>query len=145
MTWLIPAPFFLHGLLMVVDEVIHEKRGLQAWERRGHPLDSLTVMACFFFIQFFPPIETNVLIYLALAIFSTLFITKDEWVHHKECGAFEQWLHAVLFILHPIALFLAYYLWTTGELAWLRLGLPVVATVLFLYQLLRWNILWKQR
>ena len=145
MTWLIPVPFLLHGLLMVIDEVIHEKRGLSTWERRGHPLDSLTVMACFFYIQFFMPTQTHVLVYLGLALFSTIFITKDEWVHQKECGPFEQWLHALLFILHPIALYLAYHLWTTGEHAWLMQGLPVVATVLFLYQLLRWNIPWKQK
>lgn len=145
MSWLIPIPFLLHGLLMIVDEVIHEKRGLATWERRGHPLDSLTVMACFFFIHFFSPNQTNTLIYLVLAIFSTLFITKDEWVHHKECDAFEQWLHALLFILHPIALFLAYHLWVTGELPWLMQGLPWVATALFLYQLLRWNVPWPKK
>lgn len=145
MSWLIPIPFAIHGVLMVVDEAIHERRGLSTWERRGHPLDSLTVMACFYFIQFFAPSESNVAVYLGLGVFSTIFITKDEWVHQKECGPIEQWLHALLFILHPIALYLAYHLWVTGEFAWLLRGLPIVATVLFTYQLLRWNVPWKQK
>lgn len=145
MSWLIPIPFFIHGLLMVIDEVIHEKRGLSKWERRGHPLDSLTVMACFFFITLTSPSETGTYVYLALAVFSTFFITKDEWVHAQECGPFEQWLHALLFILHPVALYLAYHLWISNEHPWLLRGLPIVASVLFLYQFLRWNVPWPKK
>lgn len=145
MTFLSLVPFAFHAIIMVIDEVIHEKRGLLKWERRGHPLDTLTVIACFSFIQFVSYGPTSEMIYLALAIFSTLFITKDEWVHHKECDAFEQWLHSLLFILHPIVLFIAYKFWQTNKFKWFLDGLPIVTTILFLYQVLRWNIFWKAK
>lgn len=145
MTTLLAVPILLHGALMLVDEWLHERRGLGTWERRGHPLDTLTVMACFFFLEVFAPTLTNQWLYLGIAVFSTLFVTKDEWVHATECGAFEQWLHALLFALHPVILFIAFYFWREGMDSWIIAGLPWVASALFVYQLLRWNILWKPR
>ena len=137
-------PFALHALLMGIDEVIHHQRGLNKWERWGHPLDTLTVLACVLFVFNAPFSETNEMIYLALALFSTLFVTKDEWVHAKECKAFEQWLHALLFILHPVLLYLVYSFWSTNSFpVWLK-PLPYGIALFGLYQLVYWNFLRRE-
>ena len=134
-------PFILHGFLMVLDEVIHLKRGLGRWERWGHPIDSLSVLICFIFPQITPNSETNEAIYLSLSIFSCLLITKDEWVHHKECLAFEQWLHSLLFILHPILLYIIYYFWKQNHFPVWLIQLPYLVGFFTLYQFFYWNFL----
>jgi 2-polyprenyl-6-hydroxyphenyl methylase/3-demethylubiquinone-9 3-methyltransferase len=40
-----------------------------------------------------------------------LFVTKDEPAHSKYCSSGEHWLHAMLFILHPLVLLSAGLLW----------------------------------
>lgn len=41
-------PFPLQMICMAVDEAhFHRWRGLPRWERLGHSLDTLTVLACF--------------------------------------------------------------------------------------------------
>ena len=46
-----------------------------------------------------------------LAAFSCLLITKDEFVHQRLCTGGEHWVHAVLFILHPLVLIGTALLW----------------------------------
>ncbi|MEO7425719.1 MAG: hypothetical protein ABI036_11065 [Fibrobacteria bacterium] len=93
---------------MLVDELwFHRRRGLPAWERWGHPLDTLTVLACYALALALPPTRNGLLLYAGAAIVSTLFITKDEWVHARHCGGGESWLHACLFSLHPVLLAIA--------------------------------------
>jgi hypothetical protein len=53
-------------------------------------------------------------------------ITKDELVHARSCAPLESWLHAVLFVLHPLV-FLAF-----GLIWWSSLGLWLVKTELLL-------------
>jgi 2-polyprenyl-6-hydroxyphenyl methylase/3-demethylubiquinone-9 3-methyltransferase len=130
----------LQGLAMVVDEGwFHRARGLPRWERIGHPLDTLTLIACLIWLVSTSPTSSVALpVYLALAVFSTLFITKDEPVHARLCSGGEQWLHAVLFVLHPIVLAAFAYLWWIGALGLLvgQLGI----TIAFLaYQMIYWN------
>ena len=138
-------PFLVHALLMGIDEWIHHKRGLKKWERLGHPLDTLTVLVCVLFVFNAPFSETNEIIYGCLALFSTLFVTKDEWVHAKECHAFEQWLHALLFILHPVLLFLIYRFWSQESFPdWFK-PMPYGIAAFGLYQLIFWNVLRRQR
>lgn len=109
--WLM-VPFLTQGAAMVVDEFhFHHKRGLPKWERVGHPLDTITVLACFVYILVVPFSMDRVATYAALVIFSCIFVTKDEFVHAKHCVPAEQWLHAVLFVLHPIVLTLAGLAW----------------------------------
>ncbi|WP_413586133.1 hypothetical protein [Bdellovibrio sp. HCB274] len=128
------------GLLIFVDEVFyHHKRGLPRWERWGHPMDTATVLACLFFIALVPRTELTEYIYYGMAIFSSLFITKDEWVHHKHCSAAEMWLHALLFIVHPLLLFSAISIWDKYPNIALMLGLGVV--VFFVYQIVYWNFI----
>jgi hypothetical protein len=141
---ILALPFILQGICMVVDEFyFHEKRGLARWESLGHPLDSLTVFVSLGFLLMAKPIEGNAAIFLGLSIFSCLFITKDEWVHRTECTGLENWLHAVLFVLHPIIFLCAGLLWWRGETFLLQVQVAIVG-VFMLYQLLRWNISWAK-
>ncbi len=106
------VPFVLQGLLMFFDEFyFHRKRGLPKWERIGHPLDTLTVLICFWFLLVNEPTDFNLKVAIGLMAFSCLFITKDEFVHTQECSASENWLHSALFVLHPITFLSAALIW----------------------------------
>lgn len=111
--FLLALPFLVQGVCMFVDEFyFHRRRGLGLWERVGHPLDTVTVIACLSLTIFFPATVGLLKLYAGLAAFSCLFVTKDEFVHAKECAPTEHWLHAVLFILHPLVL-------ACGAIAWI--------------------------
>jgi hypothetical protein len=160
---LILFPFIIQTIVIMIDEFyFHLKRGLPKWERVGHPLDTLTMLLCFAFILFVPYSSFALKMYIGLAIFSCIFVTKDEFVHKKHCPASEQWLHAFLFLNHPIVLTAAALIWPacTGieGPAWLNGLIPYLDTVraffmmqtaaiaLFLiYQLVYWNVIWKEK
>ena len=152
------VPFVLQVLCMGGDELyFHRQRGLPRWERWGHPLDTLTALLCLLWLWFVPPSGQAVAVYAGLALFSSLFITKDEWVHHHHCPAGEHWLHALLFVLHPLVLLGAGLLWPAahGQVSpWLHwagweraflLGNLLLMSSFGLYQLIYWNLLWKPR
>lgn len=150
-------PFVIQLIVIGIDEFyFHVRRGLPKWERLGHPLDTLTVLVCFSFLLFFPYSVTHLKIYCGLAIFSCIFVTKDEFVHKEHCPASEQWLHALLFLNHPVVLTAAGLLWPilhgTALFAWMSpllpyreqlrdfLGVQTACTALFfLYQVVYWN------
>ncbi len=139
------VPVALQALAMIVDEGwFHRQRGLPRWERIGHPLDTLTIAACLIWLLCVTPATSFALPgYVALAIGSTLFVTKDEGVHARLCTAREHWLHAVLFALHPIVLAAFGWLWWKGELGMLQVQLAV--TLAFMtYQVVYWNV-WRDR
>jgi hypothetical protein len=139
------VPFILQGLIMLVDEfVIHEKRGLPKWERYGHPLDSLTVLAAFLFLLNFPWSESNQTIYIIICVFSCLFITKDEFVHQKESSGLEHWLHSLLFLLHPVSFWCAALIWRTRPGDKFLLIQSVILFCFMLYQIFRWSDLWQR-
>jgi hypothetical protein len=98
--------FSLQGGLLLIDEFyFHRRRGLGLWERVGHPIDNLLLFFPLVFAFFRgPESDTARWIYFGFSALSCLLITKDEWVHTRECGASENWLHALLFVLHPVAL-----------------------------------------
>ena len=156
-------PFALQALGMVFDEgYFHIRRGLPTWERIGHPIDTSSVLACIGFTLFVPFSNTGLMIYIALAIFSSILVTKDEFVHKEHCPATENWLHAVLFTLHPITLACAGFMWpviqgvqvTPWISRWLdqpetlhffmQTQFAVMALFLF-YQIIFWNIIWKNK
>ncbi len=159
MSLLLPLamPLGVQGAAMVVDELyFHRQRGLGAWERIGHPLDTMTVFACIAWVLWVPPDARAITVYVGLAIFSCLFITKDEGVHAAECRAGEHWLHSVLFVVHPMSLASIGLMWPVIHLppgeapAWLE-GIPaasivtmqlVVTGAFALYQVLYWNLAW---
>lgn len=139
-------PALLQMLAMAADEgIFHRRRGLPLWERIGHPLDTLTVAACYAWLIKVPPTAPHALLgYVSLAAFSSLFITKDEFVHSAVCNAQETWLHALLFVLHPIVFMAFYVIWVAGEHLWIvqvQFGLTLALVV---YQVVYWSILWKR-
>jgi hypothetical protein len=142
MIWTIP--FVLQGVVMVVDEIYcHRGRVLRRWERWGHPLDTVFYLACLLWILLVAPGPLALTVYAALSVGSSLFITKDEWQHRELCSGFENWLHSLLFLLHPLLLFTAGGLWFSGN----ELFYPVIGTVAGLsalfavYQAVYWNFI----
>jgi hypothetical protein len=143
--WLPWLFFGLHSSLMFVDEfAFHRKRVLNRWERIGHPLDTLTFLAPLALVLFLEPTSAAQWWYIGLAVFSSIFITKDEWQHHELCVATEQWLHALLFIIHPIMLWLLYRLWLAGD-SMLPLIMFIGAAGMLLHQSVYWNVLEPRR
>jgi hypothetical protein len=155
-------PFCLQALAIGVDEIyFHWKRGLPKWERIGHPLDTLSWLICLSFIYWMPFSENHLKIYFVLSIISCLLVTKDEFIHKHHCPGAENWLHALLFILHPITLVVAGMMWPVIQgqqaptwLSWLDnpialttfiFGQIVCVTLFFLYQLIFWNFIWKNQ
>lgn len=142
---MIVIPFLLQAIAILIDEVyFHVRRGLPKWERIGHPLDTLTVIACYAYILCMPYSPTTLIGYILLAIFSTIFITKDEFVHQKHCPGAELWLHAVLFILHPITLICAGLIWPVIQGVqvaprFFLIGQLTCMTGFMLYQIVYWN------
>ncbi len=131
----------LQALAMLVDEAyFHRRRELPRWERIGHPLDTLTIALCLGWLLCVPADAAAALPgYVALAIASTLFVTKDEGVHAKLCPAGEHWLHAVLFALHPIVLAAFAWLAWHGERTLVAAQLAITLGFLA-YQAIYWNV-----
>ncbi len=112
MTLVLAAPLALQASLMIADEAFfHRVRGLTRWERIGHPLDTLTVLACFAWVLLVPYGPRALRVYVGLAIFSCIFVTKDELVHKRLCSGAEQWMHALLFLLHPVVFLVLALAW----------------------------------
>ncbi len=139
-------PFGLQAVAMFFDEFyFHRKRGLSLWERIGHPLDTMTVLSCYLFIFIATPNDTNLYIYIALCTFSCFFITKDEFIHTEACQASENWLHAVLFVLHPVTFLSAGLIWINNLNPQFLAAQPVVTVLFMLYQILYWSPIWNKK
>ncbi len=152
-------PFFLQAIFITVDEFyFHIKRGLPLWERIGHPLDTLSVIVCMAYVLLMPFNDFHLKIYIVLALISTLLVTKDEFVHKHHCSALENWLHALLFTVHPVTLIMVALIWGSGTSftwsSWLhqmhspRLFLFIQTSLMslfFLYQIFFWNIIWRKK
>jgi hypothetical protein len=156
-------PFLAQAIVMFFDEFyFHVRRGLPKWERVGHPLDTMTVILCMAYVVWIPFSTNALVIYALLAGFSSLFVTKDEFVHKEHCPASEQWLHALLFTLHPITLACAGFIWPVAQgievtpwiAKWLSnpealrtfLQMQLGAmTLFFAYQVVYWNYVYDQQ
>jgi hypothetical protein len=105
-----------------------------------------------------PPSERAIVAYVVLALVSCIFITKDEVIHARQCSAGEHWLHAILFVVHPMSLASIGLVWPAihphdGALpVWLQ-GVPAIAMVgsqfaltcaFCAYQILYWNLPWTR-
>jgi len=147
LTAVLTLPVVVQGIALTFDEAhYHRKRGLPLWERLGHPLDSATLLACLLWARLVPWSSGALAAYAGLAAFSCLFVTKDELVHARACGPGEHWLHALLFLLHPVVLAAAALLWREAAhgagLAALVLSCEAAAVAVFMvYQLVYWNVL----
>ena len=160
---LILIPFFLQMVIIGVDEWhFHLKRGLPLWERIGHPIDTLSVLACFAFVLFIPFSAAALKWYIGLSILSCLLVTKDEFIHKHYSSAAENWLHALLFLNHPIVLTCAGLIWTASLksdspawllqwldqpaiLQWFLIFQTLMIGVFFFYQVFYWNVIWKPK
>ena len=154
---LIFLPFVIQAVAIGLDEVLfHRKRGLPRWERIGHPIDTLSVAACVFYILLTAYSPAHLKIYIGLAVFSCLMVTKDEFVHKHHCPGAEHWLHALLFLNHPVLLTVMGLMWPKmhgqegvagvripDELHLFMLGLGLSTLLFALYQIIYWNFLWK--
>ena len=154
-------PFLVQAIAIGIDEIyFHLKRGLPRWERIGHPLDTLSLLISLLFLIFVPYSWAMAKVYLGLALVSCLMVTKDEFIHKHHCPPLEHWLHAILFLNHPILLASAGLLWSaSGDgPAWLleavsdpslfRPFLTIqagLAALFMLYQAIYWNFVWKQK
>lgn len=134
------AVMVLQAVLMAVDELgFHRRRGLPRWERIGHPIDTASVLGCFALTLVFEPNRATLTGYAVLATLSCLLVTKDEFVHATRCAPAEHWLHAALFVLHPLLLIAGAVLWLEGAHA--ILIAQTVATFAFgVYQTVYWNL-----
>lgn len=144
---LLLLPFLVQTVAIGLDEIcFHLKRGLPRWERIGHPLDTLSVIACLLFVLLVPYSSSALKLFIGLSVFSCLMVTKDEFVHKHHCPAAEHWLHAILFITHPIMLAALGLIWGREMHAFfpfLYVQL-VLITLFFLYQVIYWNFVWKE-
>jgi len=156
-------PFILQAIVLLFDEgYFHIRRGLPKWERIGHPIDTFSVLVCMGFVLFVPFSSQNLIIYGLLAVGSTILVTKDEFVHKEHCPAAEQWLHALLFTLHPITLISAGFIWpvvqgvevTPWIAAWLDRpgflhlflkGQFAIMSLFIIYQIVFWNFIWEEK
>ena len=135
---LLYIPFALLGALMLFDEgYFHVRRGLPRWERIGHPVDTAVFMAAIAWAAVCPAGGWSLGIFVALGLFSCVVITKDEWVHAECCSGGEQFVHALLFVLHPLALLAAWKLREAGLPLW-----PLLAAsgALGAWQVIYWNV-----
>lgn len=148
MLWLCVTVFGFQGIAMFFDECyFHRRRGLPLWERIGHPIDTTSVIVCLSYAMTHSPTGQSFRIYTVFCVISCLLVTKDEFVHRRVCDASESWIHAVLFILHPLALIIAGLIWYSETPYLLTvLSMQVVISVSFLtYQIVYWNFLWKKK
>jgi hypothetical protein len=137
-------PFALQGLVMGVDEFYcHRRRGLGRWERLGHPLDTLSFLICLVLLLALAPSRLGLFVYATAALGSCLLITKDEWQHMQRSDGFENWLHALLFMLHPVLLIWAGWLWWNLEGRPVLWAAAALSAVFLIYQSLYWN-LWRR-
>lgn len=138
-------PFFIQAVLIFIDEFyFHHRRGLPKWERIGHPLDTATILLVVIWTLITDFTSLHLKIFIFLALVSLFFITKDEFVHKDVCPKVEMWLHALLFINHPILLTSAAFMWKEGHT--LFLSTQAIFITLFLsYQIIYWNVLWKEK
>ena len=137
-------PFIIQGILMGVDERIHARRGLGLWERFGHPLDTLTVFVPLSYVAINEYTKNGLTIFIILSVFSCIFITKDEFVHRRECSALECWIHAILFVLHPMIFLCTAILWMNHPENEFIIYQPMAVGIFMIYQIFRWSIPWKQ-
>lgn len=130
----------LYVTATLVDEFhFHRNRGLHRQEVIGYPINTLTVIACFLFLALAERNLATEKIYYLLAILSCLSITKDEWIHRKACSGGEMWMHSVLYILHPLLLFIAMLGWEDHRATFLAFAGG--ATIYLFYQVTYWNLI----
>lgn len=133
------------AICFLFDEFyFHFRRGLPRWERIGHPIDTASVLVCLAIPLLLEPSTIAVRVYAGASVFSCVLVTKDEWVHARECDGAENWLHSLLFMLHPVVFAVVGWHWILGFSPLTRMGVSLqAAAVSFfaLYQIIYWNFI----
>ncbi|HEX7480692.1 MAG TPA: hypothetical protein VF331_23025 [Polyangiales bacterium] len=141
------TPVLIQASAMLADEGwFHRRRGLPRWERIGHPLDTLTTALCYGWLVSVSPQAPHALaVYIGLALFSCLFITKDEFIHAKVCSPTEGWLHSLLFVIHPVVLMAFGYVWRSAADAahWVLRAQLLITLAFATYQIWYWSVFCK--
>ena len=132
----------IQAVSILIDEFyFHHERGLPKWERIGHPIDTLSVILVFMGFNFLPASEPTPIWFFGLMIFSSFLITKDEWVHHDLCRAPEQWLHSVLFLIHPLVFLFGWMSWKESGPSFLHKVQLLALIVFCVYQVIYWSFI----
>jgi hypothetical protein len=121
MDWLVLSPLVWlgHGVLTLYDELwLHRRRRLGSWEARAHLAATALIVVLELGVFFLAPSPGRMFAYFVLAVASSLSITLEEKLHARVCPPIEHWVHALLFMLHPLALL-------TIGVCWQRLGKPL--------------------
>ncbi len=141
MKWLFYLPFVAQAVVIMVDEFyFHLRRGLPKWERLGHPLDTLSIAACFLYVLLVAYTPQTLFGFIGIGLFSCLLVTKDEFVHAEECEGAEHWLHALLFVIHPLVLLSMGWMWRQQALFRPFLWVQLFFVAFFcIYQVIYWN------
>lgn len=122
--WLWLLPFSLQSLAMGLDEGwFHPRRTVPRQEWLGHALDTAVFLLCLDCPLLLAPTAPHLGQYAVVAVLSSLLVTKDELGPHLACTGGEHWVHAVLFLLHPLVLLATACLWFAPRL--LQAGFPM--------------------
>jgi hypothetical protein len=141
---LVLGVFVTQAVVMLIDELhFHRARSLPRWERWGHPLDTLSLLACFAVALVAEPAPPALGGFALCGVISCLLVTKDEFVHARHCAAAEHWLHALLFVLHPVVIGAIGWLWFAGHRD-LLIVQAVLTAAFGLYQIVYWNLPWQR-
>ena len=150
-------PFVLQGAAFSLDEfVYHRRRGLPRWERIGHPIDTASILGPLFYVLNTDFSSRSLTIFAFMALASCLLVTKDEFVHAELCDAKEQWLHSVLFVLHPLLFVTVGTLWFLESIGaspvptfitfrTLIAGQAAFMSAVMVYQIIYWGFLWQSQ
>lgn len=149
LSWALPSTMLLvaaQGGIMLVDEFyFHRRRGLGRFESYGHPIDTMVFASPLLIPAFFNPERAALIAFAALAVVSTLLITKDEFVHAGSCQPGEHWLHALLFVLHAPVLIGVALVWISEASSPFLKVLPLTVGAWGLYQFIYWVVKpWRQ-
>lgn len=111
------AAFVFQAVVILIDEFhFHRRRFLPRWELVGHPIDTFCLLSFFLVLTALSSEDVRVFwLASAIGLISCLVITKDEWVHKQYSSGNENWLHALLFIVHPVVVGLFLWLWWRRE------------------------------
>jgi hypothetical protein len=97
------------------------------------------VLGCFAVTLLFDPSRVALTGYALLSALSCVLVTKDEFVHAARCAPAEHWLHAALFVLHPLLLIAGAVLWLEGARS-ILIAQTVAILAFGVYQAVYWNL-----
>lgn len=82
----------------------------------------------------------SIILFIVVAVLYVTATLVDEFhFHRKACSGGEMWMHSVLYILHPLLLFIAMLGWEDHRAAFLAFAGG--ATIYLFYQVTYWNLI----